>query len=106
MISDFEEVDVGLTRQLKAIIRSKNQEEIDMIYQNYSIKSCDGVTEVMLMGKIDADEILKFEDKTKFVESAIKLRLQEIKQQSIAIRNGIAKLMPAVMLNLTTWREL
>ena len=55
MISDFEEVDIGFTRQIKAIIRSKNQEEIDIIYQNYSVKSVDGVSDIMLMGKVDID---------------------------------------------------
>ncbi len=49
LITDFEEVDDGLVRQLRAVLSADSQEYIDAFYQNYSVKSVDGVTDIPLL---------------------------------------------------------
>ncbi|XP_044756783.1 probable E3 ubiquitin-protein ligase HERC1 [Coccinella septempunctata] len=109
-IDDLEEVDCMYVQSLRSIrdihmsgVSAENFHEVIPL-ENFEGTSCTGKTVPIVYGGRNIP--LTFENRNQYFEQAVKFRIQEFNAQIVAIRDGMAGVIPVPLLSLMTAEHL
>ncbi|XP_045467504.1 probable E3 ubiquitin-protein ligase HERC1 isoform X2 [Harmonia axyridis] len=109
-VEDLEEVDCMYVQSLRSIrdihmsgVTAENFHEVIPL-ENFEGTSCTGKTVPIIYGGKNIP--LTFENRNQYYEQAIKFRIQEFNAQIVAVRDGMAGVIPVPLLSLMTAEHL